>query len=881
MRKSLWISSLIVSFILLAFLAFTVSIASPDGLFLTAPATCPSSGCAAGQRLNFTVEFSVDPMYTSGPNTQVCIYVLKDGQGGSGSSPWADFSHGWISTDGGTYTSGETASVCSNNSSTSDTYVAGVFATHPGPTIEDIDFALNINPTTDIDGYVKVKIFQVDSSGSTWPTSDQFTKDIDVAEIDTQVFVGQSAEECGSNSPCFMNSGDDDTEGLGTGLRDAVMAIQAGAEIVILEDYPIKNETVLIDKNLTISGNDGSLITYIGATCSNPMLKFENGGLIQDISINDGNCPANSSRTLIEVDSPADVAIEHNTLSSGDYAINIQDNTGTVTAAFNQIQNNHEEAVYRAGGSAGSGKLSLYANNLLNNGDVYQVRCNDLGDVNHNYWGEGELPANNAYQCAISNGKRLGAPILLSNSGAGVEALRKNVTTSMTYAFNNKIGVRHNSGGNDFDVIIVNHGQGNEDNIPFFESGSEAIQACSNFYDVFLSDDAAASNLEIALKYDLDSECISTIESEDYCLSSGSSDFPLWWYDPANDVTDGWDKTGQSPQGVGAGGASGQTTTCDLADNEIHVKIDNSGRPGISTDVNFTPFIAGLPITEGAEISQFTASFDIDEVDLQWITTGENKVRGFYVIRSNTEDGTYSRISTEIEAIGDTFIGGIYLFSDSDITFDRDYFYKIQVINEQGQTIATHGPAIVLTSTPTPTTTQTYTPYPTRTTYPSRTLYPSRTPYPSRTATRYYYRSPTSNYRPSTSTPRSNPTQARTAEISPTGSQTLAAIDRTAEYDDSGYPVDGMPAGEAIGYPNEEDADDSMRVTTPIPPGHVGSDDEDTEINQAGQTSPGAGEEFGQGIQQPNMWLFLVLGAVGSIFLTLIISIILAKSHLK
>ncbi len=186
MRKSLWITSLIVLFVLLTFLAITVSNASPDGLFLISPASCPSSGCAAGQRLNFNVEFSTDPLSTSGPNIQVCIYALKDGESDSGSNPWVDYSHGWISTNGGAYTPGETASVCSSNTSTNDIYIAGVFSTHSNPTTDDIDFALNINPSTDIDGYIKIKIFQVDSSGSVWTTSDQFTKDLSVAEIASQ-----------------------------------------------------------------------------------------------------------------------------------------------------------------------------------------------------------------------------------------------------------------------------------------------------------------------------------------------------------------------------------------------------------------------------------------------------------------------------------------------------------------------------------------------------------------------------------------------------------------------------------------------------------------------------------------------------------------------
>jgi len=503
MRKSLWIPILTISAAIFLFLAVSVSIASPDGLILTSPTTCPSSGCAAGQRLNFNVEFTADPMYTSGPNTQICIYALKDGQFGSGNNPWADFSYGWIANNGGTYTQVETASVCNSNTDAEDIYISGAFASHAGPIINELPFALNISPTSDIDGYIKVKIFQVDSSGSAWSVTNIFKEDITVAEINSTAYVGASAVDCGAFSPCFINSGDDKVDGLGTGLRDAVMALEAGDEILILNDYPIKGEAVLIDKDLTIRGNTGSMITYNGATCNSAMVKLEKGGTIRDLSINDGNCPAGSSRTLIEVDSPDDVSIEHNTLASGDHAVYIHDNTGYITVAFNHIHNNQDDAVFRTSGTIWSGKLSLYANNILDNGGDYQVFCNSLGHVNHNFWGDDETPVDNVSNCTLSIGKHLGAPVQLSDNGAGVEALRKKVTETLTYSFNNKIGVSHNSSSADFDVIIVNHGQGNESNIPFFQSGTEAIQACSNFYDVFLAEDAATSNLELALKYDL------------------------------------------------------------------------------------------------------------------------------------------------------------------------------------------------------------------------------------------------------------------------------------------------------------------------------------------------------------------------------------------
>ena len=58
-----------------------------EALILTEPSACPSSGCAAGQRLNFRVEYAVNPATTLVPNTQVCIFAPEKGQS-TGSDPW-------------------------------------------------------------------------------------------------------------------------------------------------------------------------------------------------------------------------------------------------------------------------------------------------------------------------------------------------------------------------------------------------------------------------------------------------------------------------------------------------------------------------------------------------------------------------------------------------------------------------------------------------------------------------------------------------------------------------------------------------------------------------------------------------------------------------
>ncbi len=104
---------------------------------------------------------------------------------------------------------------------------------------------------------------------------------------------------CSGYNPCYLNSGDDLANGIGTGLKDAVDASLAGWVINIHGNYLIKSNTVVIDKALLIQGDGNDSLTYNStAACGNAMLLVSDGATIQKLNINDGIC-VTPSRDLI------------------------------------------------------------------------------------------------------------------------------------------------------------------------------------------------------------------------------------------------------------------------------------------------------------------------------------------------------------------------------------------------------------------------------------------------------------------------------------------------------------------------------------------------------------------------------------------------------
>ena len=771
-------------------------------LELVAPAGCPLNGCAAGQRLNMRLSFPIEPVYSAAENAMICV-TSTGGSNNPALIPFTDYSTGSISARGlvsnVTYSPVES---CAGNSFAGENLIASVQAWHTASVADQLNLALRLNKLATLDGSVKFHVFEKETSGIWIEKSSAILALSLSASQGATAYVGTDSGVCSLKTPCFINSGDDLPGGLGTGLKDALDALPDGSSsapntINILGTYPVKSNEVLVDRpNFILQGSASSTLTASGSVCSAPLLGITSRVTLQGLVINDGDCTT-VSRNLLRVNSALPVTIQNNTLQQGAHAIVYEDNNGSLLVQFNHIANNIGYAIRRTG-FAGSGSLNAVANNIVNNAWSTQVDCGSSakGLVDHNYWGPGISPASASTNCAFTEGSQLGAPILALP--AGVSGQLAQVTTAGTSLFGSSLNVRRTS-GEDYWLYAVNHGQGAEINVPFLGYGTDPMTPCSAFYDLFLgSSPGNDTDLVAAFKYNLNSSCQAVIESQNYCGQPDSPEnYPLWWFDPKDSVTESWDKVGEAPKGSGAGGAAGQSVQCDLSQKTITMTLDAIGRPNLGLDLNKTPFIVGLPLPLGVQLTPegFTGTYTVNQADLTWTTISENNVGGFHILRSENSAGPFFRISSLIPSVGNPFLGGIYTYTDSTIQFGKTYYYKLEVVDDEDLTIQLFGPITIASATQTPTTTLTFTPThtltPTKTGSVTLTLTRTNTRTATPTRTPYVYRSPTSRYQ--TNTPvivRTATSRFPTPTRIITGTQTLTTSPQASRTNQSEpYPV--------------------------------------------------------------------------------------------
>lgn len=153
----------------------------------------------------------------------------------------------------------------------------------------------------------------------------------------------------------------------------------------------------------------------------------------------------------------------------------------------------------------------------------------------------------------------------------------------------------------------------------------------------------------------------------------------------------------------------------------------------------------GLPVI-GSARAAVTLIYFIAEADaptnsiyLEWETATELNNAGFYITRSNLENGTYVRITDFIPAEGDGVTGSLYYFFDLNIQTGVRYWYKLEAVDTNNNS-EFHGPISAQLGGPTPTSTLSG---PTRTPTVTVTLPPGVTPSNTPTSTQTPIMSPT------------------------------------------------------------------------------------------------------------------------------------------
>jgi hypothetical protein len=711
---------------------------------LVSPSACPPNGCAAGQRLNYRVDFNVTKIDPSrSPNLQVCFYFP-----GNWSVTQVTASSSSLNL---TYNSGFSA--C--DSAPSNYNYSGLVANvQTASASESLNFAFRLGSSASTNGQVIVRIFELDTTNAWSKAGEGTSSSLSVTATSANVYVANDAAACSTFTPCYINSGDDQNNGFGTGLKDAIDGAASSATITVLGTYTLKDNQVLVDKPYTLKSSESGKISYIDTVpvCTQPMLMVTAGANINGLTLDDGSCASTTTttyadRNLIVVSSSNPVTIESSDLTGGLDGVHVtSSNSAALLMRYNQITNNSGWAVYLD--SSNTGVLNAYANNFFGNKSGTQVECNGTakGNVDHNFWGTGLTVSQGVSNCAASDAKRLGARVFHNSSGAGVQAQRVTVGTgSVQYAFNNTVGYQRTGTGNDVGLVIVNHSYGSAENIPFTAGQLGNLTVCSNFWDVFITDSslpASPATLDLYFKYNLTAGCTATIESSQFCGQTLDNKlYPLYWFNlSAND----WGTTG----------TGGQTTSCRTDSNKdikVTIDFDTANHPNFN-DLSRLPFVVALP--GQIVVTNVTVFPGSEQATLHWTTAAEANVTGFVVQRSEEETGPFADVSDLIPRVGSSTTGSTYQYTDTDLTDYTTYYYRLRISYSN-------------TSTPTFTSAVSVMPYPAT---PTPTLVPSRTTFPTST---FIYKSPTATFTP-TPTPTS---PFKTITI--TGTATSTSLTRT------------------------------------------------------------------------------------------------------
>ncbi len=100
------------------------------------------------------------------------------------------------------------------------------------------------------------------------------------------------------------------------------------------------------------------------------------------------------------------------------------------------------------------------------------------------------------------------------------------------------------------------------------------------------------------------------------------------------------------------------------------------------------------------ELSSFTAVAADGGILIEWTTQSETENLGFHILRSESRDGQYTQITSElIKGAGNSESEHIYYYRDQNIIAGSTYYYKLADVDFNG-TVTMHGPVNAVAAAP-------------------------------------------------------------------------------------------------------------------------------------------------------------------------------------
>ena len=82
------------------------------------------------------------------------------------------------------------------------------------------------------------------------------------------------------------------------------------------------------------------------------------------------------------------------------------------------------------------------------------------------------------------------------------------------------------------------------------------------------------------------------------------------------------------------------------------------------------------------------------EITIEWSTANELDTAGFNILRSESQDGPFTRINQNLlPSSDDPLSGGDYQYQDKDVRFGKIYYYILEDVGFEGE-INRHGPVV-------------------------------------------------------------------------------------------------------------------------------------------------------------------------------------------